>query len=67
MSLVGQDPGWTPLSDLEMAARHLREAEVLLAKASTILGRSDRKDWWYDCNKAWHLATDLAEKLEAKS
>lgn len=48
------------------AAEQLRMAEKHLAKASTQLGKTERKGWWYDVNKLYHGSIKLAEVLEGE-
>lgn len=51
-------------ANLRLAALHLRAAEVELAQASTYLGRTPRRGWWYQGNRYYHGAIELAELLE---
>lgn len=48
---------------LDAAASAVQEAEVLLATASTLLGHTTRRGWWYEINRLYHGAHKMAEIL----
>lgn len=49
---------------LDAAATAVQEAEVFLAKASTLLGQTTRRGWWFEINKLYHGAHKMAEILD---
>jgi hypothetical protein len=52
----------------EGALAALKDAQQAAARASSLLsahgGRATEKQWWYDANKVFHGAYNLANELE---